>query len=472
MHFGWDRNARTARKTGRTIRTACGSGARAGLAGTLFLALSAQSSALAQQSASEGALDAMASNETGAARGSVGRPQGSSELWAPFTVDALFTRKPEAPLGFQTAVGSFLVRGSATGELTYNANLYAAPGAPRSGLYASATPEVRATSQWSRHSLEFFAGGEGRVYGAHDSDNQVNAFAGLNGIIDIYHDLRALAHARCALEHEERGYGSSFLPFISPIQRDRCELEALVEKQFNRVWLNIGGSARSDSYDGAYLSEDSGAALSDQSFRSGNSYEFIGRIGYELRDDLSIFVENSKNWHDYENTSFSSHGYRLLGGIRFGANAIMSAELAGGWLQEEFDSSARTNVGAYSYRAQLTWRPDELVSVAAVSERRLGEPSMFYGGSSTLITEAGLEAGYAWRPDVQLVSALGYAQLDYVDRDQTDELVRGRGSINYQINLNVNLSVNYIHEQYLGRPSELAMDYGRDSITVGLTAHY
>lgn len=404
----------------------------------------------------------------------------------PPSVNTLLSQTPDMGLHPLTSLGSFLLVSSLGASAIYNGNLHADNSVERAGMVYSVSPELRAISQWARHSLELFVGGDGRFYQEYASENQTNFHAGARGSLDIYHDLHLLMQARYDSRHEQRGEGESFVNFRTPVQTESLDASASLNKQFNRLWLQFGGTVRTSSYHDAVLLTDRGAVPLDQGYRSGDMYEVSGRAGYEFSDRMSLFVEKAYNWRDYGDQSFDSEGARLLGGLRYEFSSLVRAELAAGWMQQAFKSAERTNIDTFSYRAQLLWDPTPFVSVALLSNREIGDPSALPGLSSHVIggrgalhdpssrvnTEAGLRVTYAFRPDLQIMGGAGYDWIDYIDRNQMDNRVRLTGGAQYDFSQHLSFSLRYMHDAYLSSSEAPVIDYGRDAITAGVTARY
>jgi hypothetical protein len=358
------------------------------------------------------------------------------------------------------------------GSALYNTNLSASPSAVKDGMVYSVQPELRAKSQWSRHSLELYAGGEGRLYQDYSSDTQLNGKLGLNYVIDIYHDLHLLSGIHYINTHEERGTGDSFLAYSKPINKESLAGNAFISKEFNRLWIQFGGSFVNNNYNSALLPTSNGSLILNEGFRSGDIYKAEGRAGYELSARTSLFVDSSYNWRNYADQAFDSSGYSLLGGVKHEFSNFFRGELAVGWMHEGFDSIDRSSIDTYAYHGQIQWAPTSVISVTFLGNRQLGEPSSFYGGSSRVDTEAGLRVNYALRENVILSGAAGYDWINFVDANRVDDVLKMQGSAMYNITSKMSLSLSYTHEGYVSGPSISNIDYGRDTITAGVVAHY
>jgi hypothetical protein len=371
-----------------------------------------------------------------------------------------------------TSAGSFLLLSSVTGSAQYNADLSASRSAPKDGMVYAIRPMLQAKSQWSRHSLELYVGGEGRLYQDYSSDTQLNGEVGANSVIDIYHDLHLLTGIHYINTHEERGFGDSLVAYSKPINKEALDANAYIYKQFNRLWVQFGGSITNNSYGNALLPTPDGSLTVNEGFRSGDIYKAEVQSGYQLTDKTSLFVENTYNWRKYAYQAYDSSGYTIIGGVKHDFSSFLQGLAAAGWMHEEFPSAERTNIDTYTYRGEMKWKPTSLVTVTVLGNRRLGEPSSFYGGSSRVNTEAGLRIDYLLLNNVILSGMARYDWIDLVDVNRIDDVVRMRGSAIYNITQKASLSLSYTHEECISGPPTANIDYGRDTITAGVIARY
>ncbi len=367
-------------------------------------------------------------------------------------------------------MGSFVILPSISAAASYDDNVFAAPDDGRGDWYLRLDSELRAVSNWSRHALELYAGGNGFVYDEFTSENRGEARAGASGVLEIQHDLWARAFAKYAFGYEPRGTGESFADYEKPIQRQTFDGGVLVHKEFNRLWLELGGQAKHEDYEDARLATPAGIVLVDQDFRDGDVYEGLVRAGYELSAKTSFFVEGSYNRRDYQDAAFDSEGFRALGGVRYEFTRLVRGEAAVGYLHQDGENG-RDGIDAVSYRGQILWEPSPLMTVALLGSRDVSSPSQISGGSNRLVSEIGGRADYAiWR-DLTLSGGVAYSWVDYVDIDRRDDTVRILAGAEYQLNPVVSLFAN---DNYTTYDSDAVpnVDYDKNVVMMGVRARY
>lgn len=389
---------------------------------------------------------------------------------APVTVDELFRQNADV-LRLSGAVGSFLLLTTVHAEVTYDDNVFASNKNQQEDFFLRIHPEARLVSQWSRHFLEFIVGGEGYFYQDFTDENRANFYTGFTSVIDVRHDLHLLTQAKYKLAHEPRGTGESFSFFEEPIRYQTYDGAFSVNKEFNRFWIQAGGTVRRDDYEDATLRTPAGKVNVDQDFRDGVLSQAIVKAGYEVSPKTSFFVEAAHEWRDYRSDDFDSHGYRLLGGVKYEFTSLVRGEAAAGVMHHEYDENDRDNVDTYTYRVQLLWDPTPLIKVAAVGSRDLSTPSAFLGGSTRVLSEIGTRVDYAIRRDIILTAAAGYQWVDYVDINRSDELLKLKAGAEYRLNPKWSFTLDYTHTDY-DADAVPDVDYNRNLVTAGVKARF
>lgn len=362
-------------------------------------------------------------------------------------------------------VGAFMAIPVAEASVTYDDNVFADHSNKASDYITNVNAGVALMSNWSRHALEVHAGAGGSFYSEYDSENQGHGTVGLTGLLDIQRGLWVKAATKYSIAYEPRGYGESTLHFDEPIQTRTAEGSALIHKEFNRLWIEMGGAARRLEYGDASID---GVEV-DQSFRDGSIYDATGRTGYEFSPKTSIFIEGSINTREFSDGSFDGDGYKALGGIRREITRLLYGEAAVGTMH--FHSTANLNdVDTWTYRGQLRWDATSLVMLSLVGSRDLGTPTDVAGDSNVIETDFGARADYAFRRDITLMAGTGYGWSDYVDIGRLDNYLKMMAGTEYQFRPRLSLWGNYTFTHF--DTDALNEDYDKNVMMLGLRARY
>lgn len=365
-------------------------------------------------------------------------------------------------------MGSFTVSPSVAAAVHYDDNILASSAAQTADTYVTLEPELRAASNWSRHALELHARGGGIFHNEHESENRGFVNVGASGVLEARRDLWIRAFGAYGLQQEPRGTGESFPLYEAPVEVQSFTGGALLHKSFNRLWIELGGTARHDDYSDATLAGADGASIVDQDFRDGYVTEVFARAGYEVSPKTALFIEGSANARDYGGATFDSEGVKALAGVRYEFTRLLHGEAAAGALHQDA-SPGRRELDTYAWRAQLTWQPTRLVSVALIGNRDLGSPSRFAASSNRLVSEAAVRIDYAISRDLTLTGGAAFTRADFIDLDRPDDFVRVLGGAEMRLSDEVSLFAAYAFTGY-GANAEPDVDYSRNVFSIGLRA--
>jgi hypothetical protein len=396
--------------------------------------------------------------------------QSAEIVGLPTTVSELLAMGP-ARYSPGIRLGSFIVNSSASTSISYNDNVFARPSNPKSDEITKVDAELSAISTWSRHALGFYAGGGYRFNNNFQTEDEGHANAGAMGLLEFQRDLWLQAYANYRYGTEPRGTGESFLPFEDPIQTQKADGSAVLHKSFNRLWLEFGGAAQHEDFTNGKIVSGTGVTIVDEGFRNGETYNGIGRVGYEFSPKTSIFFEGDYDRRLYQDTRFDSDGYRVLGGLRYEFTRLIHGDLAAGYLHQDTQAGLKP-IDNFTYRAQLQWQASPLWQLALVGSREVGSPSQFTGSDSNRVTsDIAARVDYAFRRNITLMAGAGYGRVDYIDIARADDYVKVGVGADYLLRNWLSLWTRYDFTHYTSNISP-NIDYDQNMITAGLRARY
>lgn len=385
----------------------------------------------------------------------------------PVTVEDLMGEGPQPAIS-GSPVESFLLLTTLRSSLTWDDNALAHKTARSSDMYSRTNPDVTLISRWSEHSLRLNVGGEGLLYQDHQSETQGNAHVSLDAVLDFDAATKAIGYARYRLGHEQRGWGESFFDYRHPIEYSTTEAGLALRRSMDGGWAEIGGGLRHLDYSNA--ERDVGTFL-DQSFRTGDITNAYGRLGREIGGGMNGFVEAGYDSRDFGGVGTDSHGVRLLAGIAYDLTKDIRGEVAGGYLHQSFDTTARKTLDSYAYRSQLVWQPAPEWTLAIIGSREVGVPSAWAKQTNTLVSESGARVDYAVAPALVVHAALGMEVVNYLDLDAMDQRLRVQFGGEYYFNPQSSVWVKYTHwDHNSGLYS--ALDYDRNQVGVGVRSTF
>lgn len=233
-------------------------------------------------------------------------------------------------------------------------------------LYTAVSPTLDLRSEWLNHSLHILATGTLGWYAAAPTQNFQNYGVLIDGKIDIRNDF--YLNYATGFRRSTEALGTPDVAFAqAPTVVDTLPIEIGLNQQFNRVFYQLSAKAARFWYhdNSAIISTGLPGASRDR-FEYGETL----KLGYQLFEDLAVFVAPSLNQIRYTETINSagqqrnSDGFDFSVGATWQVNAISLLEGRIGYGGTNFSSGLGNTsalsfglIGTYTGYAPLTLRP-------------------------------------------------------------------------------------------------------------------
>jgi hypothetical protein len=424
------------------------------IAGASVLGFAASASAQVLSGPDEGAL---------ARTGLFARDQNLSVLDRP---------RPEyAPLGINFE--SFRIQPELDTSIEYNSNIFAVPNNTVDDEIWHISPAFTATSDWSRNQLQIFGRGSFNEYFDHGSEDTANGAVGLNGRLDVSHDLGLAAGA--SYEHDSESRTSPNSPTISahPVEYDLASAFVVGAMQLTKIRLSARFDYQSFAYDNA--STVAGAPIY-QKDRDYNVAIGTFRAEYATLPGTSVFanlVINKQQNVDLLPTDISrtNSGYELTVGSNFDVGHLIKGEVFVGYLDQSFDNSLYKEVNGFSLRGYVQWYPTQLLTVT-FSGTRIPVDSAIPGIGAYLDSSLSGRFDYELLRNLLISGTATYENDDYTGLSRHDDRNYETLSATYLMNRRVGLSLTYQHQQNSSSGALAGLDFDIHSLTVGVNLRY
>jgi hypothetical protein len=355
--------------------------------------------------------------------------------------DVLKRERPEYD-AYGKALTSFQVLPTLDVGMGYNDNIRTSQTNQLNDFFYQINPGVRAESQFSRHELNLFAGGNFTLYNNESKENTTGLFVGSDGRIDLSNDFNLVGGIGFRDANEVRSASNAQANGLSvdPINFRTFDLNAGLNKQFNRLELAVGGTRREINYtDGRNAA---GSNL-DQDDRDLEVYGVNGRAAYELAPDYKAFA--TTEWTDriYRIQSANdrdSTGYKAGGGLEFALTNQVTGQAFAGYMNRNFQNGK--DVSAPYYGGKLNWYPTPLLSFYGTADRDV-QDSTFAGTTSRVVTDLGLNAAYEFRRNILVKPILGYSMGEYEGISGEENTTSAGSELEYLLNRNLSLVGSY-----------------------------
>jgi hypothetical protein len=355
---------------------------------------------------------------------------------------------------------------------SYDDNVLIDTTARRGDAIITLAPEVRAVSQWARHSL--IVDGFARVnrYLERDSLNNEEYGVGATGRLDVQRTFNITGSAGYDRLFELRGTPGDLAGVNRFIRYDATQVSIGANKQLNRVQLGAGGSLSTFRF----ASTLGGGNLVDQRFRNRDISGINGRVSYQYSAVTSVFVSGSANETQYlsrgaTNLDRSSHGYSILGGVRFEVTRLLSGEASAGYLHQKFDDPRFAPFSGVNYNLALRYQPTLLTGFTLVADRRLTDSALQQAGG-VLASRIAATAEHELQRNVLVSANLGYTRFNYRGLVRVDGRWTAGVGARYRLNRYLSAAASYAYlSQSLGVGGGLGgRDFDSNRFSISLIA--
>lgn len=370
--------------------------------------------------------------------------------------------------------GAFFFFPSVTNSLSYDDNVFATDGGETGDFLYTLSPNMLVRSDWNRHALKVYAGGNLGFYFDETDENFQDANAGVDGRFDIKSNSAVHGNLKIARLHESRedpnDVGGSeptiFREFTARLQGTH---------RFNRLSLAVGNTFQYIDYDDTTR----GGGLPD--IDNDDSDRAVLRpgvqVGYEFHPGYQGFVRGEGKFLRYKNSTTSSgieqnsKGFDLVAGANIDLTGLLFGEFFAGYRERHFDDSRFDTVRGPVLGSMLTWIPTGLTTVTLnVQNQIIEERRSTFGATSSSYTSTSINANvdHELLRNLILSGGAGFGLDDFESISREDKKVTANIGAQYLWNRYLSLGARY-NFQY--RNSNVSGDdFTRNLFKISLTA--
>lgn len=371
------------------------------------------------------------------------------------------------PVGIR--YGSWMFNPSLLGGGFFDSNVFSSSTAKHSDIAAVVEPKLRAHTLWERHGIDLKLDAQSMIYNQFSSLNQDNISLKGSGWLDVARDLKVLGSFQVAHLNEGVGTLSSPVNAISPTPYNLFSGDIAVRKEFNRLAASIGMGVKSYDYQSTQAQDGS---IINQDGRDGQIYTVRGRLDYAFSPFLGWFASVEGNQREVRGTpghTLDSNGYRALSGVTLGRANLLSGEIGGGYVSQQFDDPTIGTISGPSYHASLLWRPTRLLDIRARAEQLVTETSDT-SSNGVLANAFQLGADYELLRNVVISLAGGYETDRFFGQTRKDNVTSTDARVKYMLNRFSSVSV---YHRYTDRKSDIpTFSYEKHLVGVNVTAQF
>ena len=368
------------------------------------------------------------------------------------------------------ALGSFLVFPSLTVDTIYRDNIFATDDNEVDDVVFSIAPQISLNSDWGRHALGVSAAANFSRYLDSTQEDTDNYSIAANGRLDIVRDTYLTADAGYQLTNEDRGSPDD-ANGNEPTEFTVGGGQLLFFNRFNRLWFELLGSARRLNFDDVGAT---GGRINNDD-RDRVEYGSSVRVGYDLSPETALFVRAGYNKESYDQQrddqgfERNSSGYDVVAGVKLEFTNLITGNIFGGAVREEFDDPRFNDETSYTVGAGVVWDVTQLTTVNLNASRRFEETTV-PDASSALTTNAGFSVTHELLRNLGLDAGFSYRVEEFEGIDRDDDTIQANIGATYAMNRFFQFLLRYKYRQ---RMSDVgALDYTENSVSLGIRAQY
>lgn len=200
--------------------------------------------------------------------------------------------------------GGFTLYPRITADVERNDNIYAVASGKTSDTIWRVKPEMAVRSDWSRHALGLFAGGNIIRYSDNSSENAEEYTVSANGRLDIERGSNLTGSVQTQRLVEPRTSPTSPSAAGKPVKYDLTQGTVAYVKEFNR--LRVSGRLDDKDFNYKDVPNIAGTGIVDQDFRDRNEFYYGAKAEYAVSPDTAVYLSATGNKKDYDTNIVAS----------------------------------------------------------------------------------------------------------------------------------------------------------------------
>jgi hypothetical protein len=374
------------------------------------------------------------------------------------------------------SIGAFTLFPSLDVNLGYDDNVFATTAPTTASAVAIVRPTLELRSEWLNHSLRLLASGGFGFYASAPTQNFQNYLIQADGRLDIRYDFYATG--LIAFRRTTEALGTPNVSFAqAPTVVDSVPIELSLNQRFNRLFYQLTASATKYwYYDYSTITSLGLPAAS----RDRTEYEEKARIGYEVSDNLSLFISPGLNQRIYVDTVNAAGQQRDSTGWNVGVGAALtlgpksSIEGAVGLTSQTYGGAATT---ATTFSLSGSWNGYEPLVLRPTLMRTINE-SALSNYQNYVSTVVGVDFTYDIHYPWKATGGISYNSADYTPvpglagvNPRTDYFLKASLGLLYEVR--PQYSIGPLYEYSRGSSTDVAAggpQYSRNFFSIRLVA--
>lgn len=349
--------------------------------------------------------------------------------------------------------GGFTLYPRITVDAEYNDNIYAEATGKDDDTIWRVKPELAVRSDWSRHALGFFAGGNLIRYSNNGSEDAEEYTVSANGRLDIARGSNLTGSVQTQNLVEPRTSPDAPTAAGKPVKYDLNQGSIVLTKEFNR--LRVSGRVDDKDFNYKDVPRNDATGFIDQDFRDRNELYYGAKAEYAVSPDTAVYLTATGNKKDYDTnvaaSDRTSDGYVVGVGANFDVSELVRGDLQVGYMKQTYDNPAFAKIDGFNAVGRLEWFPTQLTTVGLNGSRTI-EESTAVGSQGYISNNIGASIDHELMRNVLLSAAYSHGKDNYKGVDRADKRDNFSATATYLLNRRVGvfLTYNYLKQDSSG----------------------
>lgn len=340
--------------------------------------------------------------------------------------------------------GGFTLYPRVTVDVERNDNIYAVATDETTDTIWRVKPELAVRSDWSRHALGVFAGGNIIRYSDNSSENAEEYTVSANGRLDIARGSNLTGTVQTQRLVEPRTAPTAPTATGKPVEYQLTQGSVSYVQEFNR--LRVGARLEDKDFNYKDVPNNAGTGIVDQDFRDRNELYYGAKAEYAVSPDTAVYLSATGNKRDYDTNLVASNrtsdGYVVGVGANFDISELVRGDLQVGYMKQSYDNPSFADIDGFSATGRLEWFPTQLTTVGLNGSRSI-EESTATGSQGYISNNIGASIDHELMRNVLLSAAYSYGKDNYKGVDRDDKRDNFSATATYLLNRRVGLFLTY-----------------------------
>lgn len=369
-------------------------------------------------------------------------------------------------------LGSFDLFPKIVVKETYNDNIYLEKTGESNDWITDIAPSLNLKSNWNRHALNFKAGANIGLYNDYDDNNYEDFNVSTDGRVDVSDALTVSGDLGFVRGHEDRGGDDVASDAKNPVETATTSAGLKVSYRPNRLGIEATADYDKFKFDD---NQTIGGGTTYNGNRDRRVIEGGLKVSYELKKGYEAYLRGTLNDRSYDdalnggNVDRDSDGYNVQAGIAIDLAQLVRADIAAGYMAQDYSSNALDDASGWSGDIDLRWFVTPITTVRGSLSREVTETTTT-NSSAIIASNFGVGVDHEFLRNLRGSLDVKLATSDYEGVTREDDKWTYTAKVDYKLNRNffAGASVEHVNRD----SNDSTNDYDQNVYMIKLGAQF